>query len=318
MSVPEAEARTLQLEPTPCPVCGHDEGEPVAVGTDFAYATSPESFLALRCNACALVYLNPVPAPPARHRIYPAPYFRAAAERRDERRGAQAAARRALACAGSLPPTARLLELGYGARLHVDELRRLAPAGWTIEAITTHATLLHAAQAGSLVVHRGTAVGLASQGAVYDAILALHALEHAEAPVEELRSLRPLLRPGGRVIVLCQNAESAVGRRFQGRHWAGYDFPRHRVLFGPRALRALAERAGFTVERLAGVPYARMWSRSAANLLRDWAAPRWLSGEADRGGLLAAPLAAVAEATAGRGPQAAWIEAVLAPSQARR
>ena len=318
MSVAAAEAPRLQLEPTACPICGHDEGEPVAVGTDFAHATSAESFLALRCNACALVYLNPVPAPSSRRSIYPSPYFHAEAGRDDHRRAARAAARRVLACAGSLPPTARLLELGYGARLHLEELRRLGPARWTVEAVTPHAPLLQAGQDGSLVVHRGTAAGLASQGGVYDVILALHALEHAEAPLDELRSLRPLLRPGGRVLVVCQNAESAVGRRFQGRHWAGYDFPRHRVLFGPRALRALAERAGFAVERLAGVPYARVWSRSAANLLRDWSAPRWLSSEADRGGLLAGPLAAVAEATAGRGAQAAWIEAVLVPAEAPR
>jgi hypothetical protein len=54
-----------------------------------------------------------------------------------------------------------------------------------------------------------------------------------------------------------------------------------------------------------------MWNRSASNLVGDWSAPSWLAGQARWGTLLATPLAAVAEVTAGRGLRAGWIEAVL-------
>ena len=249
-----AQALALPLEPTPCPLCGQDDGEPVAVGSDFTLATSPDSFLALSCRACGLVYLNPAPVTAARARIYPEPYFSSSELAPEHRRAGRVAAQRALACCVGLPARARVLELGYGGRLHLEELRRSAPPGWSFEVVTPHRPLLEAARRHGVVAHAGVAGGL--QRAVgYDAVLALHALEHSGAPLDELRAVRQLLGSGGRLVLVCHNSESAVGRRFQGRHWSGYDFPRHRALFGPRALRALAERSGFVIDRLEPVHY---------------------------------------------------------------
>ena len=315
MTEPGSEPAGLALEHTPCPVCGEDDGEPVAVGADFDLATSPEGFLALDCRACGAIYLNPAPAAVSRARIYPAAYFAAAEPER--RRTARQTARRALACCEGLSATARLLEVAYGRSVHVGELRAGAPSGWTFEVVTPHAAQADAARRLGVVTHAGTAAEL-SHEAAYDVVLMLHALEHCAAPVRELRAIRALLRPGGRVVIVCQNAESAVGRRFQGRHWAGYDFPRHRALYGPRALRAAADRAGFAIERLQPVRCARMWNRSAANMLDDWSAPSWLGAQARWGAMLATPLAAVAEVAAGRGLRAGWIEAVLRMAQVPR
>jgi SAM-dependent methyltransferase len=299
----------LPLEHSPCPVCGEDDGEPVAVGADFDLATSTDGFLALECRVCAAVYLNPAPAAAARTRIYPAAYF--AGDESERRRTARQTARRALACCEGLPATARLLEVAYGRSVHVGEIRDCgAPSGWSFEVVTPHALQAEAARRLGVVTHVGSAADLSHESA-YDVVLMLHALEHCGAPVRELRAVRALLRPGGRVVIVCQNAESAVRRRFQGRHWAGYDFPRHRALYGPRALRAAADRAGFAIERLQPVRCARMWNRSAAALLGDWTAPAWLEGQARWGAVLATPMAAVAEVTAGRGLRAGWIEAVL-------
>ena len=49
----------LELVPAACCICGGTDGEPVAVGEDFEYRTSPDSFLAVRCPRCDLVYLDP-------------------------------------------------------------------------------------------------------------------------------------------------------------------------------------------------------------------------------------------------------------------
>ena len=309
MDAPAAGAPPLPLDPTTCPLCGHDDGEPAAVGRDFSFDTSPDSFLALECRACGLVYLNPAPAPAARTQIYPDAYF-ASDRGPDQGRALRAAAGRALACCAGLPAAARVLELGYGAQLHLPEIRRSGASGWTGDVVTPHPALLDAARQAGLGALPGM-VGGVHGAEPYDAVLALHALEHCAAPLEELRGLRPLLGRGGRVVIVCHNAESAVSRRFRGRHWAGYDFPRHRVLFGPRSLRALAERADFAVERVRPVRYPRMWSRSAANFLNDWSAPGWMSRQARDGTVVAAPLAAVAEAASGRGLRSGWLEAVL-------
>jgi hypothetical protein len=109
-----------------------------------------------------------------------------------------------------------------------------------------------------------------------------------------------------------------VSRRFRGRHWAGYDFPRHRALYGPATLRLLADGAGFAVTRLATVRAARTWRRSAANLLSDWSAPAWMGRQARRGIGLASPIAAVAEVARGGGLRGGWLEAVLVRLTERR
>jgi hypothetical protein len=58
-SLPEA----LALVPARCCVCGDENADPIAVGEDFEYRTSADSFLAVHCRGCGLVYLNPRPAP---------------------------------------------------------------------------------------------------------------------------------------------------------------------------------------------------------------------------------------------------------------
>src|SRR5687767_8526173 len=69
-----AAAPPLKLTYRPCCLCGVEEGAPVAVGEDFEYRTSGDSFIAMRCAHCGLVYLNPRPAAEEIDRIYPPSY----------------------------------------------------------------------------------------------------------------------------------------------------------------------------------------------------------------------------------------------------
>ena len=223
----------LKLVLVPCPLCGEDEAEPVAVGSDLAHGTTSDSFLAVRCGGCELVYLRPRPAAEERLRLYPPSYFSPSdARSRPERRRAHAVARRMVRACPSPPPNARLLEVGYGARLHLGELRRCGPRTWVLEVVTPHETLARAGRSEGFIVYPGRGRALEDRGAIYDVVFLLHALEHCESPLEELKSLRRLIRPGGRLILLTENADSAVGRVFRGRHWAGYDFPRHLIIDG--------------------------------------------------------------------------------------
>ena len=64
----------LDLEPALCCLCGVEDVDPVAVGEDFEYRTSTDSFLAVRCRRCQMVYLNPRPALSAMGQIYPDRY----------------------------------------------------------------------------------------------------------------------------------------------------------------------------------------------------------------------------------------------------
>nr|MBA2459374.1 hypothetical protein [Gemmatimonadales bacterium] len=96
-----------------------------------------------------------------------------------------------------------------------------------------------------------------------------------------------------------------------GRHWAGYDFPRHLALLGPGVIPRLAEGAGLEVERLGTLGNSRLWARSAANLLRDWNAPAWLSRQVGRGAFPFGGLGRLAEAVSQRGGKGAVLAAVM-------
>src|SRR4029453_8967217 len=80
-----------------------------------------------------------------------------------------------------------------------------------------------------------------SSGAVF-MINSLEPLDGAEAVVEQLRIVRALLRPDGRVIVLQPNIR-LVGPRY-------WDFIDHRVAITDRSLLEAGELPGIPAERL--------------------------------------------------------------------
>jgi SAM-dependent methyltransferase len=295
---PEPESRH-ELELVPCPLCGADEGEPVAVGSDFGHDATRESFLALGCPRCELVYLSPRPAAEAEP---------VAATTNGSSRDAL---RRLVRRCRSAGPGARVLELAYGSALHSAEVRRAGMPTWVVETVTPHDSLVRSGRHHGLVVHQGRALSLEAVDAGYDLALLVHGLEHCGSPLEELRAVRRLLRPGGRVLVLTWNAESAVGRLFRGRHWAGYDFPRNPCLFNPHSLRRLADDAGLIVDRLVAVRAPEMWTQSTGNFLGDWGAPSWLSGSVRHGFFPFRLLASLVEGLAGLSGTAARLEAIL-------
>ena len=269
----------LRLVPTDCPLCGADEAEPIAVGQDFGWAAVPDAFLALRCRRCQLLYLNPRPAPEESGRLYPPACFTAPGPAEQARR--RAVARRALRLCPPLPAGARVLEVGYGAYLHREELLRAGAQAWNLETVTDHRASTDAPRSGVDTVTWGRAEDLAAGGPSYDAALLLHSLEHCDRPAEELSAIHRLLKPGSPVIVLTHNSESTVSRMFAGRHWVGYDFPRHPCLFSPTSLRALAGSTGFEVERMETLRSPETWTESVRWLLRDWDMPGplvWVAG----------------------------------------
>jgi SAM-dependent methyltransferase len=284
----------LDLVLTDCPLCGEDEGEPVAVGQDFACSVAQDSFLVLACSACGLLYLNPRPAAGERRRLYPDEYFLPGgrawqADQRPCRRAVMALLRGL-----TIKPDARVLEVGYGRALHVDLVRQAGPPSCLVDVVTPHPSLARAAQDAGCQVYESLAEALQLGSARYDFIFLIYALEHCGTPVEEMASLRRLLQPGGRLLTITPNAESWAWRPFQGRHWAGYDFPRHSCLYSARTLPKLAATTGFAVERFSTSNHPGLWARSAENFLTDWGAPAWVTRTVARGLALLSPVTALA------------------------
>ncbi|MBA3522331.1 MAG: class I SAM-dependent methyltransferase [Gemmatimonadales bacterium] len=215
----------LVLVPSQCFVCNDDEAEPVAVGQDFDCSSSPDTFLAVRCPRCGLIYLNPAPAP-----------------------GGSESTRRH----GRVPgrEIARFCQrLGGSARvLHVNGVEDLE----------------HPRDA-------------------YDAVILTNLIERVDDPLSALEATRQLLSPGGMALIITPNTMGTVCRVYQGRHWSGYNFPRHRNLFCAEALTRATRMAGLEIVSLATAGAPEAWVLSLRNTLADWRLPHWALAALERG-----------------------------------
>ncbi|MGZ6962678.1 MAG: class I SAM-dependent methyltransferase [Acidimicrobiia bacterium] len=275
------------LEPARCCICGTREAEPVGVGEDFEYRTSPDSFLTVRCVDCGVVYLDPRPTRAELPTIYPDDYH--AFEFTEEQFGfvyrvrRRLEARRLLSACGRLPADAAILDVGCGDGFHLDLLREYGTPGWRLEGVDLDPRAADAAEARGLVVHRGSIEDLDLAPDRYDFAILVQTIEHVSDPAAVLRSIRRVLRPGGRLLVVTDNTGSLDFTVAKRRHWGGYHFPRHWYLFDARSLRRLASHTRFSVESLDTMVSPVNWVYSLRNAVDDWGGPRplvdWLSLE---------------------------------------
>jgi len=270
----------LRLVRVPCCLCGREESDPVAVGEDFEYRTSPDSFLAVRCRQCGLIYMDLRPDEEELPRIYPPSYhaFNFSPERfgfvfRIRRR---LEARRALRWCRDLESNARILDVGCGDGFHLRLLREFGNPSWTLEGVDVNADAVAVGHKAGLTIHHGNLNSVDLPANSFDLVLLIQTIEHLADPVGTLAAVRELLRPGGRLVIVTDNADSLDFRLFGGRHWGGYHFPRHWNLFTRTTLRLLAEKSGLEVASLATQMSPVNWTYSVRNLLADWGFPRWL------------------------------------------
>jgi SAM-dependent methyltransferase len=275
-----ARPSALRLTRTKCCLCEVDDAAPVGVGEDFEYRTSADTFLAMRCRRCGLIYLNPRPAAEEMPRIYPEDYhsFDFSPQQfglvyRVRRR---LEARRLLAWCAGLPAGARLIDVGCGDGFHLGLLREFGQPGWRLEGVDVDDRAARAAARSGARVHHGTLAALPLPQAAYDFAFLIQTVEHVDDPPGLLSAVRALLRPGGRVGVVTDNADSPDFKIFRGRHWGGYHFPRHWNLFNRDTLGRLARKAGLEVAEMTTMVSPVNWVYSVRNLLDDCGAPRSL------------------------------------------
>jgi 2-polyprenyl-3-methyl-5-hydroxy-6-metoxy-1,4-benzoquinol methylase len=278
----ESEKNTsLKLTAAVCCLCeSNDNADALGAGEDFEYRTSADTFAAMRCRSCGLVYLDPRPDASEFPRIYPANYhaFEFSAEQfgfvYKVRRRLEA--KRLLSWCDRLAANARILDVGCGDGFHLDVLREFGEKSWTLEGIDADERAVHIGRENNLEIHQGTldTVDLARDS--YDLVLLIQTVEHVADPPELLRQIRSLLRPGGRLVIVTDNTDSLDFKLFKRRHWGGYHFPRHWNLFNPKTMRLLAEKTEMEVENLTTQISPVNWVYSIRNRLTDRQAPAWL------------------------------------------
>jgi SAM-dependent methyltransferase len=106
--------------------------------------------------------------------------------------------------------------------------------------------------------------------ASFDTVVLSHTLEHVRDPVATLREIYRVLEPGGALILWLPNADS-IEARVLGRHWIGYDPPRHLTTFTVATLTRALETTGFRVSQIRHEAVGLEWAWAFRSWLRDHA-----------------------------------------------
>jgi SAM-dependent methyltransferase len=265
-----------------CRVCSGElrlllPGSDAAAGADAFSPSCHELGLhgdLLICHECGAVEQPGLPSGEELHALY--------RETRDgsyltEEAGRRATARRLLELIAEQVPAGRLLDVGCGPGLLLDEARA---AGYGVVGVElSREAAQHAHDALGLEVHEVALEDFDDAGG-FDVVVLADVIEHVDDPVGAIARCADLLRPGGVVCVVTPDPSSATAR-LAGRRWWGY-LPAHTCLLPRRTLRELLIGAGLVVA--ADVP-----------LVRTFAARRWVGGLAERLGRLQGPVDAVAQ-----------------------
>ena len=243
------------------PCCGA-ENVPVFLSglRDLLTTTSPGGTFSLRhCAACDVVYVDPRPSAEKLQLYYPeAEYMPLPSIPKRRRAGL---VKRSLMAIMSWPytvrfgpaslqltpnvPGASLLDVGCG---RGEMMEQMAARGWDVYGcdIASGKIASIAAALGSDRVQCGAFEEIDFPTSSFDAITMWHVIEHFPDPYRALRKVYGLLRPGGRLVVGTPNWDCLEARLFR-RFWAGFDAPRHLIVFSTKSLCRALKDAGFEV-----------------------------------------------------------------------
>lgn len=218
------------------------------------------------CLECGTVQQPVLPRSEALHALY--------REMRDddylaEEEGRRATARRLLDLVGAHRPRGRLLDVGCGHGLLLDEAR--ARRYETVGIELSRDSARHARSLGLDVRELSLeAFAEATNGdspGIFDVIVLADVIEHLDDPVAAIDQCVALLRPGGVLCVVTPDPTSLTAR-VAGKRWWGF-LPAHTVLLPRRTLHELLTAAGLVISD--DVPF-----------VRTFAAKRWVGGLAER------------------------------------
>jgi ubiquinone/menaquinone biosynthesis C-methylase UbiE len=272
--------KQLKLVNVDCCVCNSHDATVAGIGEDFEYRTSNDVFVAMQCNRCGLVYLNPRPDVSEFDRIYPPTYhaFDFSAEEFGfvHKVRSRLEANRLLALCKGFGDDAKILDVGCGDGFHLRLLREFGNKNWTLEGLDASEKAAEVARKSGVSVHLGTAENNDLPENTFDLAFLIQTIEHVEKPNEVLPAICRVLKPNGKLIIVTDNTDSIDFRLFRNGYWGGYHFPRHWNLFNRNALATLAEKSGFIVEKIETVVSPVNWVYSIHNALVDLNAPKFL------------------------------------------
>ena len=208
----DSENSLLNMEETSCCICETNHGQKIGSGMDYEYHSSPQTFSALQCDNCSLVYLSPRPAMTEFERIYPSNYHAFNFSEKDFgvvfKIRSWLESRRALSWCKNVPDNARILDVGCGDGFHLKLLKQYGKKDWQLEGVDFDERAVTMARKSGLNVHQGKVQTAGLPKDSYDLAFMIQTIEHLDNPPEVLSHINSLLKPGGKLVIVTDNTGS--------------------------------------------------------------------------------------------------------------
>jgi SAM-dependent methyltransferase len=256
-----------------CPICATTATRHHAQAHDIEYHTTSAEFAFRGCDACGVLFIDPMPVDRLGE-IYPANYYSYGAG--DQ--GAKPSVVQRIKEALDRQRFRKLLAAIPGKTLSVLDIG--GGSGWLLDMVkaadtrVTHTCVVDL-DAGAADLARAKGHSFV-QGRIEDAVLdtkfdlvlMLNLIEHVADPRAMLTKVRGLIKPGGQLFIKTPNFDSLDARLFRHRSWAGFHTPRHFVLFQRRSLEQLCRECGLAPQAFSYTQGAPFWSVSLLEELR--------------------------------------------------
>ncbi len=202
------------------------------------------------CKKCGLIWSDPRPDDETIKSFYSKGYRReykgiTIPKKKHVYRDAREAVRRYRFFENLIEKADPLLDIGSGNGVFVYCLRRLGHDAQGIGPDESHSR--HARKVLEIPVATGFAADIKDKG-VFSVVTLHHVLEHMTDPLSELKHIRSMLKPEGKLVVEVPNAEDIRQDPKNRYHRA------HIYTFNPETLTAMGEKAGFAVVRKSVAP----------------------------------------------------------------
>ncbi len=252
-----------QFENIGCPLGCASESSHVATGRDRLHGRAG-IFHVVRCSDCGLIRTDPRPTEDHISHYYPSDYHPhlASAVQGAEVRASKSKLRAIvnwLADSGryipAVPP-GRLLEIGCA---NGDFLSRMQNVGWQVEGIELSENAASLARSRGFKVKTGRVEDVTERRNYYDLVVGWMVIEHLHHPLNALKKLYEISKPGGRLVISVPDAGSWEFKVFRD-SWYALDLPRHLFHFNKSTVTKVLERSGWKVERI-------FWHRNPNNFL---------------------------------------------------
>ncbi len=219
----------------------------VCDGTRIYYLFSAADYRVVRCDDCGLVFLNPQPADEELAKIYNANYFLGSESEEGRRTAAevkQATAKSYLAEIRRYrgPADGRLLEVGCG---EGDFLELAEADGWNVTGIEYSSAACDSARRRLKrgQIHCGELRQAALPAEQFDLCVISDVLEHVRSPLEFLREIHRVLKPGGTLFVATPSTDSWSARLLRQK-WMEFK-AEHLTYFDRQTLQTALFKSGF-------------------------------------------------------------------------